>query len=57
MVDNLTNLQLEKALQYLYSPKISKIPEILKGLTATQWAAVELIATQLEEERVISTVH
>ena len=57
MVDNLTNLQLEKALQYLYSPKISKIPEILKGLTATQWAAVELIATQLEEERVVSSVH
>ena len=57
MVDNLTNLQLEKALQYLYSPKISKVPEILKSLTATQWAAVELIATQLEEERVVSTVH
>lgn len=57
MVDDLTNLQLEKALQYLYSPTTNRIPKILKSLTATQWAAVELIATQLEEERVVSTVH
>tara|TARA_R110001592_G_scaffold230778_2_gene487777 strand:+ start:167 stop:340 length:174 start_codon:yes stop_codon:yes gene_type:complete len=57
MVDSITNLQLEKALQFLYSPTTSKLPEILRSLTPTQWAAVELLATQLEEERTVATLH
>ena len=57
MVDNLTNLQLQEALRFLYSPTSGKIPEISKSLTETQWVAIELVATQLQEERAEATLH
>ena len=57
MLDNLTKKQLEVALHYLFSAIPGKIPKILESLTEEQWIAVEILATQLEEERAPVTLH
>tara|TARA_R100001369_G_scaffold34466_2_gene59489 strand:- start:2779 stop:2961 length:183 start_codon:yes stop_codon:yes gene_type:complete len=55
--EDLTKIQLEVALRYLFSAIPGKIPKILESLTEEQWVAVEILANQLEEERAIVTLH
>tara|TARA_R110000787_G_scaffold134812_3_gene247171 strand:+ start:747 stop:920 length:174 start_codon:yes stop_codon:yes gene_type:complete len=57
MLDDLTKKQLEVALHYLFSVMPGKVPKILESLTEEQWIAVEMLATQLEEERATVTLH
>lgn len=57
MINNITKEQLEVALHYLYSAAPGRIPVILKSLTEEQWITIELVATQLQEERAQVTLH
>ena len=57
MLDNLTKKQLEVALHYVFSAIPGKKPKMLESLTEEQWIAVEILATQLEEERASVTLH
>ena len=56
-MDSLTVNQLEAALAYLYNPIPESIPKSLSHLTETQWLAVELVASQLQEEIAYVTFH
>lgn len=55
--ENLTKVQLEVALHYLFSSSGGKLPKILESLTEDQWIAVEILASQLQEERSSVTIH
>ena len=57
VMDSLTVNQLEAALAYLYNPIPESIPKSLSHLTETQWLAVELVASQLQEEITYVTFH
>ena len=57
MVNDLSTLQLESALAYLYSPYQGQLPKILESLTEVQWIAVEMLATQIQEDRAIQSLH
>ena len=54
---DLTKVQLEVALHYLFSSSGGRIPKILETLTEQQWIAVEILASQLQEERSSVTLH
>ena len=54
---DLTKAQLEVALQYLFSSSGGKLPTILETLTEDQWITIEILASQLQEERATVTLH
>lgn len=56
-MDSLTVRQLEDALAYLHNPLQSGIPDSIADLTETQWIAIEMVATQLKEERASMIIH
>jgi len=56
-MDNLTVRQLEDALAYLHNPLQTGIPDSIANLTETQWIAVEMVATQLKEEKASMPLH
>lgn len=55
--EDITKIQLEVALHYLFSSSGGKLPKILESLTEDQWIAVEILASQLQEERSSVTIH
>ena len=57
LLDTLTVGQLEDALAYLDNPLHGKIPESISSLTETQWIAVEMVATQIQEEKSFMLIH
>ena len=54
---DLTKAQLEVALHYLFSSSGGKLPKILESLTEDQWITIEILASQLQEERATVTLH
>ena len=57
LMDNLTVRQLEDALAYLHNPLQTGSPDSIANLTETQWIAVEMVATQLKEEKASMPLH
>jgi|TARA_R110000796_G_scaffold61876_5_gene143004 hypothetical protein len=55
--EDITKIQLEVALHYLFSSSGGKLPKILESLTEDQWITIEILASQLQEERATVTLH
>ena len=57
MLQDLSNKQFEKALEYLASPQVEPLPQPLKQLNQVEWYLLEQLLNNLLAEKDSSPVH